>query len=219
MLVADQLPVFFISSTYGLKTLGLFSLAVSMLDLPKRLFAYSMSSVFYRKAVDVNNESPEALKHFVVRMLYVLFGLSILPYSTVFVFGPQLYAFFFGVQWEMSGILAAYLALYFVFELLYASMDSLYYVLRVEHRMLFFQVTTLAGRFLILLSTSARGLPVEAMIGWLVAFNAALYLTQICYVLYLLKISWQKHMAILLALSAVTIGALLGCRELFYMLF
>ncbi len=78
----------------------------------------------------------------------------------------------------MSGILAAYLALYFgIRASLCINGFAVLSVLRVEHRMLFFQVITLVAEFVILVSTSARGLPIEAMIGWLVAFNAALYLT------------------------------------------
>ena len=218
-MLSDQLPIFFISSFFGLTSLGIVSLAVSMLDLPKRLFAYSISSVFYKKAVDLKHSSMEELQRFVVTIMYVLLAVSLIPYATIVVFGPELFAFVFGQQWVASGEIARYLAVYFIIELLYISLDSLYYVLREEKKMFFFQASALLGRFLVLFAATYQGMPLEYCIAWLVAFNVVFYNAQLAYVLYLLKVSWLKHISIILAVSASCIGLMFGLREVIFRLF
>lgn len=190
---SEQLPIFFISSYFGLATVGFLSLATSMMDLPKRLFAYSVSSVFYKKANDLKQKGDEQLTPFVLKIVYLLAAVAILPYATVVVFGQELFSFAFGNQWLLSGKLAQYLALYYVFELLYISVDSIFYVLRQEKKMFFFQAATLLGRVLVIGIAMYLGLEIEACVILLTGMNLALYISQLSYVLHLLHIKWLKH--------------------------
>jgi O-antigen/teichoic acid export membrane protein len=215
-MLSDQLPIFFIASSFGLATLGLLSFAVSMLDLPKRLFAYSISSVFYKKAVDLKNSSLQALQRFVLTILYALLAVCVIPYAVVVAFGPELFSFVFGTEWRASGEIAAYLAIYFIVELLYISMDSMYYVLREEKRMFFFQVFALAGRFAVLFTATRLSLPVEQVIAWLVAFNVMLYNAQLAYILHLLKLSWIKHISLVILIAAGCIGFMIGLKSVIF---
>ena len=209
---SDQLSVFFISSAFGLPSVGVLSLAVSMLDLPKRLFAYSVSSVFYRKAVELHKQSFEALQSLVVRMIYLFLLLSLIPYGTIAVFGPELFGWVFGEDWLLSGRIAQYFSVYCVLELLYFSLDSIYYVLREEKRLFVFQATTFALRFVTLFLSIHFALSLEACVAFLALINVFLYTIQLSYLMFLLRLAWWKHMSFIFSSMIVSGGLLYGLR-------
>ncbi len=213
-LFSDQFVIFFISSQFGLKTLGVLSLAISMLDLPKRLFAYTVTSVFFKKAVEEYKQSLQALQQLVLRTMYLLLLASVIPYSIVIVFGPELFSFVFGEEWFFSGRLAQYISVYCVFELLYISLDSVYYVLRKEKRLFGFQVATFGLRLIIILSAIYLGLSLEQSIAALTIANALLFLSHLGYILYLLKLNWLKHLSFMILIELAFVGIVFGFRYL-----
>ncbi|MGE0587558.1 MAG: lipopolysaccharide biosynthesis protein [Cyclobacteriaceae bacterium] len=217
-MLSDQLPVFFFSHLFGLKTIGFLALATSMLDLPKRLLAYSVSSIFYKRAVELNRESDKGLQKFVSQMLYSFLILSLIPYTAVIVFGPELFSLFFGQEWRLSGTLAQYIALYSVVELLYISMDSIYYVLRREKRLFHFQLITFASRFLVLWVSYLGSFSFEKSVQLLVVVNGLLYCGQLSYVLRLLELAWWKHLVRIISLIIIASSTLYGIKVLFFWL-
>ncbi|MEQ8362609.1 MAG: oligosaccharide flippase family protein [Cyclobacteriaceae bacterium] len=214
-MVSDQLPVFFFSHLFGLKTIGLLALATSMLDLPKRLLAYSVSSIFYKKAVELKEKSKGELQQFVSQMLYSFLALSLVPYALVVVFGPELFSFVFGPDWTLSGTLAQYIAIYSILELLYISLDSIYYVLREEKKMFFFQLATFTARFSVLSIAFVGSFTLEKSVLCLVVVNAVLYGSQLSYILRLLGLKWWKYLLNIVTLVIMTFGALYGIKILF----
>jgi O-antigen/teichoic acid export membrane protein len=213
-LLSEQLVVFFVSSQYGLPTLGVLSLAISMLDLPKRLFAYTVTSVFFKKAVGVYKSSLEELQTLVLRVMYGLLAVCILPYGLVTAFGSELFSFVFGQDWLLSGKLAQYIAVYCVFELLYISLDSVYYVLRKEKRLFVFQVATFMLRFGVMFASLQLSLPLEQCILALTIANSILYLSHLGYILHLLRLNWLKHLFFIIMIEAFCVLLFLGFRQL-----
>jgi O-antigen/teichoic acid export membrane protein len=189
------------------------ALAISILDLPKRFFAYTVTSVFYHRAVEMKKSSFEALQSFVVKMMYFFLALSVIPYSIVTAFGPELFSFVFGNQWVRSGVIAQYLSVYFVFELLYISLDSLYYVLREEKRLFLFQIVTFIVRLLALFLSIRANLSLESTILFLAAGNLCMYSIQLSYLLHLLKLNWKKHLFFIIAAESAFIVLFFGIRQ------
>ncbi|MFN7491486.1 MAG: lipopolysaccharide biosynthesis protein [Cyclobacteriaceae bacterium] len=215
-LFSEQLVVFFVSSHYGVSTLGVLSLAVSMLDLPKRLFAYTVTSVFFKKAVEVYKSSLEELQTLVLRVMYGLLAACVLPYGLVTAFGEELFTFVFGQDWLLSGKLAQYIAIYCVFELLYISLDSVYYVLRKERKLFAFQVATFALRLGVMVASVQLSLPLEECILTLTVANSILYLSHLGYILHLLRLKWFKHLFFIVMIEASCVLFFFGLRQLFY---
>lgn len=214
-MVSDQLPVFFFSHLFGLKTIGLLALATSMLDLPKRLLAYSVTSIFYKKAVELKEKSGVELQQFVSQILYSFLALSLVPYALVIVYGPELFSFVFGPDWTLSGRLAQYIALYSILELLYISLDSIYYVLREEKKMFYFQLATFASRLFALSIALIGSFPLEKSVLCLVIVNVVLYGSQLSYVLKLLGLNWWKYLLNIIILVMMTIGVFYSIRTVF----
>ncbi|MGC1242429.1 MAG: oligosaccharide flippase family protein [Chryseosolibacter sp.] len=212
VLTSEQLPFFLLTSKFGLPALGVLAFAISMLDLPKRLFAYSVSSVFYKKAVDLYAESFSRFQDAVTKMFYGLLLLSAVPYSIIFIFGPMLFTFVFGVDWELSGKLAQYLALYYVLELICVSFDAVFYTLRKEKQLFHFQISAFAGRFAVLLTAVYAFETLELCIASLMAFNVVLYSVQLITVLRYLKLPAFKFFIHLVSIMGLLVALMAGLK-------
>jgi hypothetical protein len=219
VLTSEQLPFFLLSSKFGLPSIGLLALSISILDLPKRLFAYSVSSVFYKKAVDLYAQSLGQFQDAVIKMYYGLLFLSVIPYAIIFTFGPYLFSFVFGADWEMSGKLAQYLALYYMLELLCISFEPVFYTLRKEKQLFYFQISAFAGRMGVLLWALYGFETLESSVALLVAFNVVLYSIQLLTIFYNLKLAAHKYFFHGFGLIALTITVLAAGRMFWNYLF
>jgi O-antigen/teichoic acid export membrane protein len=66
--------------------------------------------------------------------------LAAIPIGILCVFGPELFAFFFGNEWKMSGIIVSYLAIASFFQLINLPLLSLRKVLNKEVSVLFINI-------------------------------------------------------------------------------
>lgn len=212
---SGQLPVLFLSFVYGLPSVGLLSLAVGIMDIPKRLFAYSATSAFYKKAVDVYATSKEELGALAIRTLYLLLAITVIPYAVVVVFGEELFALILGGRWADSGLIAQYLAMYYVLELLCVSLGSIFYVLRKEKVLFRFQIGFLLIRLIVLFITYSLNFLVEDTILALSLANVVLFGTQLGVIFNFLKLNSYKYIAITFGAMVVSTAFLYGLRLLF----
>ena len=148
--------------------------------------------------------------------MYGLLAACVLPYGLVTAFGEELFTFVFGQDWLLSGKLAQYIAIYCVFELLYISLDSVYYVLRKERKLFAFQVATFALRLGVMVASVQLSLPLEECILTLTVANSILYLSHLGYILHLLRLKWFKHLFFIVMIEASCVLFFFGLRQLFY---
>ena len=213
---SGQLPVLFLSFVFGLPTVGMLSLAVGIMDIPKRLFAYSATSAFYKKAVDVYESSKNGLGALVTKTLYFLLAFIVIPYSVIMVFGKELFAVVLGGNWAASGSIARYLAMYYVIELLCVSLGSIFYVLRKEKVLFRFQVGFLFVRLMVLMGSYILGFSVDATILALSIANVVLFSTQLWVVFDFSKLNGYKYNGIVWGAIIISVAFMFGLRFLMH---
>jgi O-antigen/teichoic acid export membrane protein len=113
----ENVFVFMIGSYYSLAILGAYSFALRIVRMPLNLISSSVSQVAYQKISKIKNDHGN-VSNFLYKLILMLAALS-LPIALTFVFfGPELFAFIFGQQWEVTGqytkILSVWLCANFV---------------------------------------------------------------------------------------------------------
>ena len=144
--ISKQLPIYLFSFYFGSEITGWFSLANTTLNLPILLMGTSAAYVFYQKAAETYQESPQNLAEISRKLFNSLAYLGVLPFSVLCVFGDVLFRIILGDNWETAGILASYLSLFGFLQFISLSIGSLYRILRQER--LQFQLN-LAGALLL----------------------------------------------------------------------
>jgi lipopolysaccharide exporter len=138
-------PVLLATLGYGFDMVGFYGYAILILDLPLRLMANGVSSVFLPKANDILAERPEELGPATWRLYKNMMLLASAAIGFIFVAGEPLYALCFSERWAPAGHLAEILTVYYFFRLISAPLTILFNVLKREKEFLIFQSVLLVS--------------------------------------------------------------------------
>lgn len=109
--LSHGLPVILLAAFYGPKAAGFYALAYSVLAAPIRLIGRSVGSVLYPRLAEAAHRG-EDLRRLVLLPTRALFLMGLVPFGTIMVAGPVLFAFAFGDEWRDAGNYAQWLSLW-----------------------------------------------------------------------------------------------------------
>lgn len=92
----------FITSLYGLKIFGLYSMSYRILGLPLALISTNISKIFFQEATDEYNLNGN-FKKIYLKYTYILLALSIPMVIILMVISPYLFELVFGPGWGIAG--------------------------------------------------------------------------------------------------------------------
>ncbi len=104
-----------ISAYYGEVTLGLFAITMRYLRVPVQVFGTSLSQVFMPQLARDYNEHIDIRK----RIKKIMLGnalVGIVPFSLIFFFGEEIFAFVFSAEWSQAGVYAQLIAPWLFFN-------------------------------------------------------------------------------------------------------
>jgi O-antigen/teichoic acid export membrane protein len=104
--IAEQSPVIFISRAFLESTVGFFSLVLKTLNAPVALISKSIGQVYFQKISEHANSSPHLLLSDIYSVAFKLSILSVLLFSPIVFFGPELFSIIFGSEWIEAGLYA-----------------------------------------------------------------------------------------------------------------
>lgn len=105
-LARDLLLASIIWNLYGKAEFGSYDHAFRMLKLPIIFIGSAIGQVFFRRCTELLNEN-KSIFPLALRIVLILGGLSIVPFTIIAFWGEDLFAFVFGKQWAQSGAMAA----------------------------------------------------------------------------------------------------------------
>lgn len=172
--LSGQLPVYLFGRFAGVGFLGFWGLATSLLEMPVRLLAYSLSSVFTAKATELEHESQlQAIGPMLQKLYWTLLLLSIIPFAFLVFWSKDIFMWIFGMRWEAAGQLAAVLAMYTCSRMVVDPFLGIYRVMQKQHRLLLFQIVSVIFRSCLVIVLIKFNLSPIQVIGWF-AFSGGL---------------------------------------------
>ena len=95
---------------FPLAQVGYYWFAQRLLQRPSLVYGGNLGRVFYQHAADRRRDGKPVTRLY-LQSTAILFGTSILPFGVIMLFGPPIFAFVFGAEWEETGRIAMWLAL------------------------------------------------------------------------------------------------------------
>jgi O-antigen/teichoic acid export membrane protein len=124
---SGQFPSILLSSLFGATTLGFFSLAMRVINLPMSLISGSIRDVFWQSAsrdfVRIGNCRTVFIETFKKLVL-----LSIIPSIAIFFLSPILFVLIFGAKWRIAGEYAQIMAVMFLLRFISNPLSSMFYI-------------------------------------------------------------------------------------------
>lgn len=106
---ALQLPLLVIAQVFGFTVTGLFSFTFRVLTMPLNLISGSIGQVLFQRVAELHIQDPSRLKQYLLRIFFVLLGISAVPVLMFTFFGVQIFSFVFGDAWAHAGSYAGVL--------------------------------------------------------------------------------------------------------------
>jgi O-antigen/teichoic acid export membrane protein len=152
--LAGQLPIFFISSSFGVSAVGFYALTDRVLGVPLSFLGNSFRDVFKQKAAIDYKEKGNCLSIY-KRTTFALIAVSIIPFLFLYSYAPLFFSTVFGEQWIPSGEFTRSLCLMYLLS--FVSMPTSWIFVIAERQKL-----DLIWQFLFLIFTA-----VSLMIGYI----------------------------------------------------
>ena len=112
--LSQSLPIMLLASLFGPASAGFYALARTVMAVPSTLIGKSVSDVFYPRFTEAVHAGEE-LSGLIVKATAALAIVGLAPYGLVMVFGPDLFAWVFGSEWQGAGAYAQWLACWLFF--------------------------------------------------------------------------------------------------------
>lgn len=185
---SGQFPIFWIPRYFGLAHLGQFTLAMGLLEMPMRLFGYSLSNTFYQKAArTMEQQGQGALGSVTRKMMLSIAVLSALPLLLIGLFSEPLFIWVFGERWALSGSLASVLSIYYYSRLVVEPVTPVLRVMRAQRSFFRFQAILLMARLATLGAATMTGTALVETMTIYALVNAAAYASLAGFILWLLR--------------------------------
>lgn len=137
--LSKQVPLFWIPRSFGLASYGHYVLAVSLLEVPMRLLGYSLSSVFFQRAVKAHASGGVGqLRQITIKTALLLSGSGFLPLLLIGLFAQELFILVFGETWSTSGEIAQRLCIAYSIRMVVEPIGAVLRVLGEQKKYLVF---------------------------------------------------------------------------------
>lgn len=173
--VAQQVPIFLISSHYSMATVGFFSMAYKLVSLPSGLIANAIGDVYRQKISVAYNERGEFREIFVKTLTRTVL-LAAPPYLIVYLSSPFLFQLLFGESWRVAGEYAQILVLASFFQFVFTPVDKGALIVGATKYIFVWHMLRLLALVVLLVLTAHLSLSVEAVLWFFVSINISLYL-------------------------------------------
>lgn len=163
--ISAQLPVFVFGVYFSVEIVGAFWFAFRLLQLPATMVTQSVSSVFFRDAVDISDDMPN-LKKLYLKFTSGLVLLILTPTLAVIIWGREMFVFIFGAQWGLAGDFSQGAMIWVAFTFINAPAMVLFTVFGKLKFNLCFDILLVTCRLAALIHFSWRSEPLYAIIAF-----------------------------------------------------
>lgn len=126
--VRSQLPALIIGSLFGTTTLGNFSIAQKLLNIPVTFIGQAVGNVFYQRVASMKGNIG-TIAQFVQRNMHRTMLIAIVPMALLIALGGPIIAFVFGDEYELGGAMVGIIGFQSLFSFLTASIKGVDIVL------------------------------------------------------------------------------------------
>lgn len=104
-----SVPVLALGAIYNFQIIGYYALANTIISIPMKLIANSISQVYYSKIANFKKSESKLFLKSTLDFLKIFSKIIILPVILIAFFSEHLFVIFFGSDWKISGEMAQFL--------------------------------------------------------------------------------------------------------------
>lgn len=141
-----------LSGFFGLKVLGFYAMANTVLNIPISILRNSIQTVFLQEASELKNKEKK-ISGELLKITLLLFTIGIIPTGLIIRFGPKIFSFILGLQWELSGTIASIIIIWLFFTIVATPSMAIVPVVNLQQYYLILQTILCITRIVVLFGT------------------------------------------------------------------
>ena len=145
--LTSNLLILLISLLYGSYVAGQYSLAWRVLVFPSAVIGAAVAQIFFQKFAQCSSNKTEAL-NLLFKNWLLLTLVGILPFSLIFIWGIDLFEYFFGSEWSEAGKIASLLSPVLFFSFIHSPTSVSSIVLNLRKEVFFLSIIVLIYRII-----------------------------------------------------------------------
>lgn len=154
--VASSMPLFFISGIAPKAEVGFYGLVERVINAPIGLVSYAVSQVLMEDVATRHREG-RPVTPVLYQLLRNLFLVGVVPFTALFFFAEEIFAFVFGAEWERAGEYASILSIAFFMRFLVSPLSVTFISLNKLKPLTFWQVLYFCTTLGIVLFSMGQG--------------------------------------------------------------
>lgn len=132
-LFVGQSHLYLLAAIKETTILGWLGISFSLLDAPLRLISYSISPILMQRATEMRNRLPE-FRIILERVVSVIFFIALIPSAILYFWGEDIFAFMFGKEWAMSGVIVSSFIFFYMFRFEFDILDNIMTVMGLQKK-------------------------------------------------------------------------------------
>lgn len=144
--LSNHLPIFLLTSFYGLEMTAFYGLANRIVATPMGLISQSVGEVLYNEATKRYNNG-QSLRSLVISTYKKLAKLAVIPFIILLITAPYLFSFLFGVEWKLAGTFTQFLIPWLFIGFLNLPTTFIITILNKQKQLLIYNILLLIFRF------------------------------------------------------------------------
>ena len=131
---------YFLAPFFGVDVVGFYYLADRILNTPSALVSGSVRRVFFQRASELHNEG-RGFYRLLLKTFGALTAIGIWPLIPLVFYGPEIFSFVFGAEWQEAGNMARWLAVWWVLAFISGPAGETLTILKLQKYLLIFRIT------------------------------------------------------------------------------
>jgi teichuronic acid exporter len=184
--ITTLIPIFLISTKYGVNVLGMWSLSISIIYLPTSFIGSALGQVFYQKATEMylNNIS---IREIWIKTFQVLILIACPIYLILAYVSYNYFSFLFGNQWLEAGKYASILSISFCFSFIATPLERTSFIVNKTSYPYFINLIRFASVLLIFIFVNFLNLDFIKFIYLYVIATSFIYIVDLLFNYYFAK--------------------------------
>jgi O-antigen/teichoic acid export membrane protein len=143
--LSGGLPVLLLTRFFGLPVAGSYAFALNVLTFPMGFVLGALRQVLFQKASESQHQG-RSLSALYIKVTATLFGMALLPTAVILAWGPQLFGWFFGAQWQTAGEFSRGLMIWMA--VVFCNLPATLFgrIIRIQRFVFFYDVSLLVAR-------------------------------------------------------------------------
>lgn len=142
---SQSMPVLMMAAFFGPLSAGLYALGNMVMGVPSNLIGKAVGDVFYPRVAEIVRNGG-AVYWPVVQATGILAVIGVLPFGMVVLYGPQIFAILFGVNWVLAGEYAQWLSLFYFFNFINKPCVALVPIIEIQRGLLVYEVLSTGAK-------------------------------------------------------------------------